>query len=194
MRIRGSGDGLFQEATVAFNENLNCLIGPRGSGKSTVIESLRYVLGQRGLLVDADTSGGESNYAGLALATLKANLKDCEIELIYEREGQRHLLTATYDPNSESPPRVFTPDGTDCHVPPDALMSSFPARIFSWGELETLGRRPRLQRMVLDRLVESLPPLQQQKEDLRNKLGFNRRHITELRQRMAEPLLVATEF
>ena len=33
----------------AFSENLNCLIGPRGSGKSTVIEALRYVLGRNAL-------------------------------------------------------------------------------------------------------------------------------------------------
>lgn len=31
---------------IHFNENLNCLIGGRGTGKSTVIESLRYVLDQ----------------------------------------------------------------------------------------------------------------------------------------------------
>ncbi len=37
--------GFLDEAAVHFNENLNTLIGGRGAGKSTVIESLRYVLG-----------------------------------------------------------------------------------------------------------------------------------------------------
>src|SRR5438128_1221019 len=32
-------------AKIHFNENLNVLIGGRGTGKSTVIESLRYALG-----------------------------------------------------------------------------------------------------------------------------------------------------
>jgi predicted ATP-binding protein involved in virulence len=40
-----NGNRLFREATLAFNQNLNCIIGPRGSGKTTVIEALRYALG-----------------------------------------------------------------------------------------------------------------------------------------------------
>ena len=38
-------EGFLRGCTLHFNENLNVLIGGRGSGKSTVIESLRYVLG-----------------------------------------------------------------------------------------------------------------------------------------------------
>lgn len=46
VRLRSpSKEGLFEDAVIAFNPNLNCLIGPRGSGKSTVIEAIRYVMG-----------------------------------------------------------------------------------------------------------------------------------------------------
>ncbi len=38
--------GFLNDCGIHFNENLNCLIGGRGTGKSSVIESLRYVLGQ----------------------------------------------------------------------------------------------------------------------------------------------------
>ena len=37
--------GFLQGLRLRFNENLNVIIGGRGTGKSTVIESLRYVLG-----------------------------------------------------------------------------------------------------------------------------------------------------
>lgn len=37
--------GFLDGQSIHFNENLNVLIGGRGAGKSTVIESLRYVLG-----------------------------------------------------------------------------------------------------------------------------------------------------
>jgi AAA15 family ATPase/GTPase len=37
--------GFLGEVKIHFNENLNALIGGRGAGKSTVIKSLRYVLG-----------------------------------------------------------------------------------------------------------------------------------------------------
>lgn len=36
IHICSPGNGLFKDAIIAFNENLNCLIGPRGSGKVTV--------------------------------------------------------------------------------------------------------------------------------------------------------------
>jgi PHP family Zn ribbon phosphoesterase len=40
-----AGGGFFRDATIAFSDNLNCIIGARGSGKSTVIDALRYVFG-----------------------------------------------------------------------------------------------------------------------------------------------------
>jgi energy-coupling factor transporter ATP-binding protein EcfA2 len=185
LRSATTGAALFDDATIAFNENLNCLIGPRGSGKSTVIEALRYVLGQRPLLDTARQAGGTSSYAGLALATLDANLQDCEIELIYERDGERKLLTAAYDPDAPASSRVLTLDGVDCHVGLDALQSLFPARIFSWGELETLGRRHELQRMVLDRLVSGLPPLRGRDEQLKASLAANRQSIIDMRNELS---------
>ncbi len=38
--------GFLNNCGIHFNENLNCLIGGRGTGKSSIIESLRYVLEQ----------------------------------------------------------------------------------------------------------------------------------------------------
>ena len=38
-------EGFLRECRLHFNENLNVLIGGRGAGKSTVIESIRYALG-----------------------------------------------------------------------------------------------------------------------------------------------------
>ncbi|HWX87445.1 MAG TPA: AAA family ATPase, partial [Solirubrobacteraceae bacterium] len=160
MRLRGGG--LFDDATIAFNENLNCLIGPRGCGKSTIIEALRYVLGQRPLLDDPGARDGDDrSYATLAIATQEANLRDSEIELIYKQGGEQHVLSATYDPEQSVTTKVFTLDGDDCHVAGDQLATAYPVRIFSWSELETLGRQPRLQRLVVDRLADQLPVLQE---------------------------------
>lgn len=183
LRLRGGG--LFGDATIAFNENLNCLIGARGSGKSTIVEALRYVLGQTPLLERAARGAGdEHSYATLALATQAANLRDSEIELVYQRGDERHVLTATYDTGT----RVFTLDGDDAQVPAEALETAYPARIFSWGELETLGRQPRLQRVVVDRLAEDLPDLRAQMEAAQEALRENRREVGALRERLASLL------
>ena len=176
--VRLRGGGFFAETTIAFNENLNCLIGPRGCGKSTLVEALRYVLGQRPLLDDAAApSQDDRSFAALALATQAANLKDTEIELIYEHQGARHVLSATYDPDTPVTTRVFALDGTDSHVAAEVLSSAFPARIFSWSELETLGRQPRLQRLVVDRLAASLPALQERLREHGGDLASNRAQI-----------------
>ena len=45
MALAWEGGGFLDGAAIHFNPNLNVMIGGRGTGKSTVIESLRYVLG-----------------------------------------------------------------------------------------------------------------------------------------------------
>ena len=182
-----STSGLFDDATLAFNENLNALIGPRGSGKSTVIEALRYVLGQRPRLQEEGEAGGEEgSFAALAIATQDANLRDAEIELIYEIEAERHLLAATFDADQGVTTRAFLADGSDRHIEPDALSSVYPARIFSWSELETLGRNPRLQRLVVDRLTDDLAALEEQEGLARKALVENRKMAASLRQELDE--------
>jgi len=180
-----SAAGLFKQATIAFNENLNTLIGPRGSGKSTIVEALRYVLGQRPRLDAVGTAGSEDrSFASLALATQDANLAGTEIELIYEVAGERHLLTATFDAEAGVTTRVFLPDGTDMKVEPGALPAAYAARIFSWSELETLGRNTQLQRSVVDRLADALPArFEEQRVALEN-LAANRLRATGLRDRL----------
>jgi ABC-type Mn2+/Zn2+ transport system ATPase subunit len=180
-----SATGLFKEATIAFNENLNTLIGPRGSGKSTIVEALRYVLGQRPRL-DAigATASEDRSFASLALATQDANLTGTEIELIYEVAGERHLLTATFDAEAGVTTRVFLPDGTDMKVEPGALPAAYAARIFSWSELETLGRNPQLQRSVVDRLADALPARVEEQRIGLEDLAANRLQATALRDRL----------
>ena len=179
VRLRSIGKGLFEDATLAFNENLNCLIGPRGCGKSTIVEALRYVLGKAPeLQALADGDGPERSFARLALETQAANLEDTQVELIYEvTGGQRSLIGATYDRAGSTTSRVFTLDGEDRHMGADALRAEFPVRIFSWSEIETLGRRPALQRQLIDRLAPALPGLLVARDAARDALIANRADI-----------------
>ena len=52
IELVGEEGSFFKDLTIALAENLNCLIGARGSGKSTVVEALRYVLGYNRTLSD----------------------------------------------------------------------------------------------------------------------------------------------
>jgi predicted ATP-dependent endonuclease of OLD family len=128
-----TGAGLFEEAVLAFNENLNCLIGPRGCGKSTIAEALRYALGQNGTLADVPKqSKDQVDYRDLAFGIQRANLVDTIIEVLYEpKPGERHCLVATYDPKEAFGTEVFTLEGDEKPMSRDAILAEYPVSIYS---------------------------------------------------------------
>ena len=179
-------DGLFEDAVIAFNPNLNCLIGPRGSGKSTVIEALRYVMSLNSALDAIRAEQGlQLNYGEIAARIQNANLKDTLIEVIYEVQGEtRYCLSATFDPLSTAVASVYTLDGAERPMTAEAIITDFPVRLYSWSEIETLGREITLQRGLLDRLVPGLLQLVERRTEIVEALGKNRSlvdgHATEL--------------
>jgi len=186
-----SGDGLFSDATLAFNENLNCIIGPRGAGKSTVIEALRYLFGLSGALAAAPVVAGQTTFAELARRLQQVNLPGTLLEAIYEvSPSERHYLVATYDEEAEATTRVFLSDGTELHVTTESLPLQYPLRLYSWSEIETLGRESHLQRELLDQFVPDLGALKEDRNQLIHALRENRSEIEGLIRRL-ERLLEA---
>ena len=179
-----SGNGIFADTTVAFSPNLNCMIGPRGSGKSTLIEALRYALGRNAQL--SERAGQESkSFADLAKSTQAANLRDTRLELVYEQgDGERTVLSAAFDATEELNTRVFTRQGEDLRIGGEALIHDFPVAIFSWSEMEVLGREPGPQRDVVDRLLPPVRTLATARDAVRAQLAVNRAQITELVARL----------
>lgn len=175
-----SGNGLFADTTIAFSPNLNCMIGPRGSGKSTVIEALRYVLGRNAQL--SERAGREvKSFADLAQGTQAANLRDTRLELVYEHgDGRRTVMSATFDETEELNTRAFTPEGEDMRIGGEALIDDFPVAIFSWSEMEVLGREPGPQRDLVDRLLPGVRNLAAERDAVREQLAVNRAEIIEL--------------
>ena len=177
--VSASGKGLFADTTVAFSPNLTCLIGPRGSGKSTVIEGLRYVLARNPALAERTLDAAPS-FANLAQEIQAANLKDTRLELVYENaDGNQAILQATFEPDEPVRTRVFSRAGEDLKVPEVAIATDFPVSIFSWSEMEVLGRQPNLQRELVDRLLVAIPVLVDGREELRARLADNRRGVAQ---------------
>jgi energy-coupling factor transporter ATP-binding protein EcfA2 len=175
-----SGTGLFADTTIAFSPNLNCMIGPRGSGKSTIVEALRYVLGRNAQL--SDRAGREvKSFADLAQGTQAANLHGTRLELVYEHgDGKRTVLSATFDETEEQNTRAFTPDGKDLRIGGGALIGDFPVAIFSWSEMEVLGREPGPQRDLVDRLLPGVRGPAAERDTVQGQLVVNRAVITDL--------------
>ncbi|MGI8460592.1 MAG: TrlF family AAA-like ATPase [Solirubrobacterales bacterium] len=172
--ISASGTGLFLDTTVGFSPNLTCVIGPRGSGKSTIVEGLRYVLARNPALTERAVDEAPS-FANLAQSIQAANLTDTRLELLYERpDGDRVILAGTFDEEEDVRTRVFSTDGDDLKVNASAIATDYPVSIFSWSEIEVLGRQSDLQRDLVDRLLGGADTLVQRREAIRGELFDNR--------------------
>jgi len=180
IRIIGDSNSFFESLTVAFAENLNCIIGVRGSGKSTLVEALRYIFGYNRSLDDI------GQLAGPIRDLQKNNLEGCLIQIVYRASsGEERVLSATYDEKTDYATKVCTLTGDYCEVADVEASGEYPLRLFGWSEIETLGRSHQRQRELLDRLIPELIPVLDKKKVVRNELKLNRalvdQAITEVR-------------
>lgn len=175
LEIIGDDKSLFKKERIAFAENLNCLIGPRGSGKSTIVEALRYVFGYNRTLKELDATNKLSERIS---EMQKANLSGCLIRVVYQTKGgDKRVLEATFDPQEDYATKVFSADGEQLAVADVESNGDYPVRLFGWSEIETLGRDTARQRDLLDRLVMELPPVKQERDDFRQRLQANRKEV-----------------
>nr|MBC8360094.1 AAA family ATPase [Candidatus Desulfatibia profunda] len=178
LEIVGEDKSLFENERIAFAENLNCLIGPRGSGKSTIVESLRYVFGYNRTLSELDSTNKLSERIR---EMQKANLTGCLIRVVYQTQaGDRRVLEATFDPQEDYATRVFTANGDQLSVADVESSGDYPMRLFGWSEIETLGRDTARQRDLLDRLIIEMPPAKQERNNLRQQLQANRKDVEKI--------------
>jgi hypothetical protein len=181
--VSPNGQGFFTDLKIGFTENLNCIIGPRGSGKSTVVDALRYVFGYNRNLHEFDND----DLVEAIKNRQQATLSESRTRVFYRlADGSIQILEATYDSRSDYATKVFTLDGKAVPVHDIGQTNNYPIRLFGWSEIETLGRNPQRQLDLLDKLIEGLAEWQQQKKGLKDQLELNRKEISravgELRQ------------
>jgi len=169
IQITGDSTSLFSNLSIAVAENLNCIIGVRGSGKSTIVEALRYVFGYNRTLDEIPT------LAKSVRELQKANLTGSLIRVAYRTEtGEDRILVATFDPKSDYTTKVHSISGDFFDIPDVERSGNFPLRLFGWSEIENLGRDPAKQRDLLDRLIKELHPLLFERAEIRNAIVKNR--------------------
>lgn len=172
LEIVGSNASLFENIQVAFAENLTCLIGPRGSGKSTIVEALRYLFGYNRTLKELDTT---NRLSARIRDMQKANLTDCVIRVAYQTTAQeKRVLEATFDPEEDYVTKVYSAEGEPLIVADVESCGDYPLRLFGWSEIETLGREAGRQRDLLDRLIPELAAVRERRDSIRGDLRSNR--------------------
>ncbi|MDC9721981.1 MAG: AAA family ATPase, partial [Urechidicola sp.] len=149
--------GLLKEQAVQFSNNLTCIIGGRGTGKSTLLESI------------CETSGN-----GRGARVLDSEVWSDKISLIFEDEtGKKTLLVR--EKNGDV---INMTDGDE-----DAI-TKIPIEIYGQGETaETLQHsdtNPNVLLEFLDSFID-IESLKTEDEDLRNKLIENKSDLDKLR-------------
>ena len=167
--------GFLDGVQMRFNSNLNVLVGGRGSGKSTVVESLRYVLGLEPLGEDA-----RSSHSGVIKNVLRSGTK---ISLV-ARSHRPHPLDYRIERTIPNAPIVRN-DGTDevLNVTPGDVFPS--VEIYGQHEISELARSPEKLTRLLARFVQPDESLAARKRELRNELQRSRDGILRTREELA---------
>ena len=162
--------GFLDGVTVHLNPNLNVLIGGRGTGKSTVIESIRSALG-------LDPIGDEARKAhdGIVRQVLRNGTK-ISLRVRVQRPGVREYRIERTIPN---PPLVREVTGEVLHRAPADILP----RVEAYGqhEISELARSPDKLTRLLDRFVERDDSLARRKMSVTRDLDRNRRALGEAR-------------
>lgn len=167
--------GFLDGAAIHFNENLNVLIGGRGTGKSTVIESVRYVLGLQPIGEEALKAHG-----GIVRQVLRSGTKISMLVRSYHPNKRDYLIERTI-PN---PSIVKDEIGTVLNLTPSDVVPQ--AEVYGQHEISELTKsRDKLTRL-LERFVERDTDISKRKRDVRRKLERSRSRLIETHKELSQ--------
>ena len=140
-------DGHLRDVPLRLSEGLNCIIGARGTCKSTIVETIRFLFNDdpnrvAQLLSDAGEHEGPA-HQGLIHATLKGGTAHLRLG---DSSGQFDNATIERDATSEEP-TVYV-DGVVVIEDPDLLRK---VEIYSQGELQSIATDPPKRLELVDR-------------------------------------------
>lgn len=167
--------GFLDGSGIHFNENLNVLIGGRGTGKSTVVESVRYVLGLEPLGEEARKA-----HEGIIRQVLRGGTK-VSLLVRSHRPAKREYLIERTIPN---PPVVRDNTGKVITLAPADIAPQ--AEIYGQHEISELTKSPEKLTRLLERFVDRDPSISQRKGDLTRRLERSRVRILEVEKELRQ--------
>jgi DNA repair ATPase RecN len=162
--------GFLDGAAVHFNPNLNVLVGGRGTGKSTVVESIRSVLA-----LEAVGDEARKAHEGIVRHVLKSGTKISLLVRAYRPAVREYRIERTI-PN---PPLVRDDHGEVSNLSPQDVLPR--VEVYGQHEISELTKSREKLTRLLDRFVERDESLPRRKSDLRRDLEKNRRSLLDTR-------------
>lgn len=167
--------GFLDGAAVRFNENLNVLIGGRGTGKSTIVESIRYVL-------DLDPLGEESGKASHGI--INNVLRDGTKVSLLIRSHHPALSEYLVERIVPNPPVVRTAAGGTSDLRPIDIIPGI--EVYGQHEISELTKNPEKLTNLLNRFVETDPKTAGERTSLLAELKRSRQRILELESELVD--------
>jgi hypothetical protein len=167
--------GFLDGAAIHFNENLNVLIGGRGTGKSTVVESIRYVLGMEPIGEEALKS-----HSGIIRQVLRSGTKISMLVRSYHPD-KRHYLIERMIPN---PPVVKDETGSVLNLTPSDVVPQ--TEIYGQHEISELTKSREKLTRLLDRFVERDTEIIKRKNSVRRQLERSRLRLLETQKELTQ--------
>ena len=166
--------GFLDGAELRLSGNLNVLIGGRGAGKSTVVESIRYALGLSPLGADA-----QKNHQGIVQNALRGATRISLLVRSHRPTEKNYWIERTI-PN---PPVVKDENGTVLNVRPQDLLPGI--EIYGQHEIAELARSPEKLTGLLRRFREGEEAGEARRAELRRKLESSRNRLLDIRKEIA---------
>ena len=167
--------GFLDGEAIHFNPNLNVLVGGRGAGKSTIIESLRHVLGLEPIGEEAHKA-----YEGIVRQVLQSGTK-ISIRVRSYRPAKREYLIERTIPN---PPVVRDENGQISNLLPQDILSR--VEVYGQHEISELTKSREKLTRLLYRFVERDESLDRRKADLRRELQKTKQAIMDVRSELQQ--------
>lgn len=134
--------GFLDGTDIAFSDGLNCLIGPRGAGKSTIIELIRFAL-------DAMPGREGDTFRRRIESIVRSNLQGGRVELEIEtRDGMAYTITRAQDGEAI----VLDHSGKPVGLKGSRLI---PIDVYSQNQIESIAETPHYQLDLIDKFAEA---------------------------------------
>lgn len=173
-------NGFLQDRHLQLNKNLNCLIGGKGTGKSTIVEQIRYSLD-----IDPRSADIKEDYTALIENTLRPNGR---VELLVTAtNGDQYRITREYDedPEIERVPSATSGDPQKVDLTIEQFRKEFfDVEIHSQRELIELARNEIDQLDLLDSYFDITAEIEE-RESVKQQIRTKNREIADLREKVA---------
>jgi DNA repair ATPase RecN len=174
---------------IGFADNLTCLIGGRGAGKSAVIDALRYMFKRK-----EDVDSLPDKLSADIRGRLDHALKETAIHVLLESDdGEEVVVKSFYSGWSDRTYESAFLTGEDAGIDPSAS-PKYRAEIYGWNEIETLGTDSGKQLYLLDRFIDGLKQIDDQILESKRKLSDNRAAINSSAEKLSDLIPSVKDF